>query len=51
MDIYELIAVKRDEILSLAERFGIKNIRIFGSVARHEAGRIIPCGTAPVKKL
>jgi len=27
MDVYELIAVKRDEILSLAERFGIKNIR------------------------
>jgi predicted nucleotidyltransferase len=37
MDIYELISVKRDEILSLAERFGIKNIRVFGSVARHEA--------------
>ena len=37
MDIYELIAAKRGEILSLAERFGVKNIRIFGSVARHEA--------------
>jgi uncharacterized protein len=37
MDIYELIAAKRGEILSLAERSGVKNIRIFGSVARHEA--------------
>jgi len=36
MDIYELIAAKRGEILSLAERFGVKNIRIFGSVAHHE---------------
>jgi hypothetical protein len=37
MDIYDLIAAKRGEILSLAERCGVKNIRIFGSVARHEA--------------
>jgi predicted nucleotidyltransferase len=37
MDIYESIAAKRGEILSLAERYGVKNIRIFGSVARHEA--------------
>lgn len=37
MDIYERIAGKREEILVLAARFGIKNIRIFGSVARHEA--------------
>jgi hypothetical protein len=37
MDIYKAIAAKRDEILVLAGRFGIKNIRIFGSVARHEA--------------
>ena len=37
MDIYERIAAKREEILELAARFGIKNIRIFGSVARHEA--------------
>ena len=36
-DIYERVAVKREEILVLAARFGIKNIRIFGSVARHEA--------------
>ncbi len=38
MDLYQILAVKRDEILALAERFGVKNIRIFGSVARHEAG-------------
>ncbi len=37
MDIYERIANKREEILILAARFGIKNIRIFGSVARHQA--------------
>jgi hypothetical protein len=37
MDIYDLIAAKRGEILSLAERCGVKNIRVFGSVARHEA--------------
>lgn len=29
--------MKREEILALAARFGIENIRIFGSVARHEA--------------
>jgi len=37
MDLYERITKKRDKILLLAERFGIKNIRIIGSVARHEA--------------
>jgi hypothetical protein len=37
MDLYERITTKRDKILVLADRFGIKNIRIFGSVARHEA--------------
>ena len=37
MDIYTRIKAKRDAILVLADRFGIKNIRIFGSVARHEA--------------
>jgi len=36
MDIYELIESKRDEILALADRFGMENIRIFGSVARRE---------------
>lgn len=37
MDVYTLITAKRDDIFSLAVRFGIKNISIFGSVARHEA--------------
>ena len=37
MDIYKLVTAKRNEILELAARSGIKNIRIFGSVARHEA--------------
>jgi len=37
MDLYERITAKRDKILVLADRFGIKNIRIIGSVARHEA--------------
>lgn len=37
MDHYELITAKRDDIFALAARFGIKDIRIFGSVARHEA--------------
>lgn len=37
-DIYTLLIQKRNEILSLAERRGARNIRIFGSVARDEAG-------------
>jgi predicted nucleotidyltransferase len=37
MDLYNLITAKRDDIFVLAARFGIKDIRIFGSVARHEA--------------
>jgi len=37
MDIYEIIAAKRQDILALADRFAVKNIRIFGSVARREA--------------
>ncbi|MFA5296507.1 MAG: nucleotidyltransferase family protein [Methanoregulaceae archaeon] len=36
-DIYVLIDRKREEILSLAEKRGARNIRIFGSVARKEA--------------
>lgn len=28
---------RRDEIVQLGERFGVRNIRIFGSVARGEA--------------
>ncbi len=36
-DIYGLIAEKRGEILAVAARYGITNVRVFGSVARHEA--------------
>jgi predicted nucleotidyltransferase len=38
MDIYKRLAEKRDEIYALAGRYGIRSIKIFGSVARHEAG-------------
>ncbi len=36
-DIYTLIAKKRDEIVAVAARYGVTNVRVFGSVARHEA--------------
>ena len=36
-DISTLLIQKRDEILSLAERRGASNVRVFGSVARDEA--------------
>jgi predicted nucleotidyltransferase len=36
-EIYDLILRKRQEILTLAERRGARNVRIFGSVARKEA--------------
>ena len=38
MTLYELVQVKRDEILQAARRHGASNVRIFGSVARGEAG-------------
>lgn len=34
MNLKELIKQRRNEILSLAEKYGAYNIRIFGSVAR-----------------
>ncbi|MFA5078571.1 MAG: nucleotidyltransferase family protein [Methanolinea sp.] len=37
MNLYQVLTEKRGEILALAERYGVKNIHIFGSVARHEA--------------
>ena len=37
MDVYTRLMTKRDEIFVLAARYGVRNIRIFGSVARHEA--------------
>ncbi|MEN6518112.1 MAG: nucleotidyltransferase family protein [Methanospirillum sp.] len=36
-DIYALLAEKRGEILVAAARYGVTNIRVFGSVARREA--------------
>ena len=38
MTIYDVIRSNRQAILALAERFGVRDIRVFGSVARHEAG-------------
>lgn len=38
MNPVELIKSKRDEILRLSTVHGAKNVRIFGSVARNEAG-------------
>jgi hypothetical protein len=34
----DLLASKREEILRLAEKHGAINVRVFGSVARGEAG-------------
>lgn len=38
MGIDEILASKRDEILRIAAKHGVSNIRVFGSVARGEAG-------------
>jgi len=38
MDINKLVKDKREEILRLATEHGAYNVRIFGSVARGEAG-------------
>jgi|SRR5271165_2954153 len=38
LDATQLIRLNRDEILKIAERHGVRNVRIFGSVARGEAG-------------
>jgi hypothetical protein len=38
MGIDELLGKKRAEILHIAARYGARNVRIFGSVARGEAG-------------
>jgi predicted nucleotidyltransferase len=37
IDLHDLVIRKRQEILIIAQRRGAKNIRIFGSVSRHEA--------------
>ena len=38
MGIPELVAKKRNDILRIAARHGVQRIRVFGSVARGEAG-------------
>lgn len=38
MSIEKLVLQKRSEILRIAERHGAYNVRVFGSVARGEAG-------------
>ncbi len=38
MDLTELVNSKREEIRALAARRGARNVRIFGSVARGQAG-------------
>ena len=38
MSLDALLHAKRAEILALAERYGAHNVRVFGSVARGEAG-------------
>ncbi len=38
MDKKELLAAKREEILKIAALHGAHNVRVFGSVARGEAG-------------
>ena len=38
MGIKELLKLRRDEILALAAKYGARNIRMFGSVARGEGG-------------
>src|SRR3990167_6605358 len=38
MDIAELLDAKKGEILRIAAKHGARNVRVFGSVARGEAG-------------
>jgi len=38
MDLGGLVKEKRGEILRIAARYGASNVRVFGSVARGEAG-------------
>ena len=34
----ELLKSKRAELMKIADKYGVKNIRVFGSVARGEEG-------------
>lgn len=38
MRVDELLRIKREEILRIAAQHGARNVRVFGSVARGEAG-------------
>lgn len=38
MSVEELLRVKRDDVLRIAAHHGARNVRIFGSAARGEAG-------------
>ena len=38
MELSDLLQLKRDEILKIAAEHGASNVRVFGSVARGEAG-------------
>jgi predicted nucleotidyltransferase len=38
MDVYERLQQRREEILRTAAKYGASNVRVFGSVARGEAG-------------
>ncbi len=37
MDLQSLLAEKREEIIKVAESYGVRRIRVFGSVVRGEA--------------
>lgn len=37
MDLYAKLKANRDRVLALAERWGARNVRVFGSAARGEA--------------
>lgn len=39
IDLHEVFTDKREKVLLIAARHGARNVRIFGSVARAEAGR------------
>ena len=39
MDVNTLLQEKREVILQLAVKHGARNVRVFGSVARHEADK------------
>ncbi len=38
MDAHELLKDRREDILCLAAKYGVSNVRVFGSVARGQAG-------------